>query len=57
MIINSASKRTLYGLERLSGGQCRSINAQVDFRVTGARATHDIDVYATFLRSGILCTG
>ncbi|WP_206597680.1 restriction endonuclease [Pseudomonas syringae] len=31
-------------------------NAQVDFRVTGARATHDIDVYATFLRSGILCT-
>lgn len=31
-------------------------NAQVDFRVTGARATHDIDVYATFLRSGICCT-
>ena len=31
-------------------------NAQVDFRVTGARATHDVDVYATFLRSGILCT-
>lgn len=31
-------------------------NAQVDFRATGARATHDIDVYATFQRSGILCT-
>lgn len=31
-------------------------NAQVDFRATGARATHDIDVYATFLRSSILCT-
>lgn len=31
-------------------------NAQVDFRVDGVRATHDIDVYATFLRSGILCT-
>ncbi|HBN9817932.1 TPA: restriction endonuclease [Pseudomonas aeruginosa] len=31
-------------------------NAQVNFRATGARATHDIDVYATFIRSGILCT-
>lgn len=31
-------------------------NAQVDFRAAGARATHAIDVYATFLRSGILCT-
>ncbi|AVF87542.1 restriction endonuclease [Klebsiella quasipneumoniae] len=31
-------------------------NAQIDFRTKGARATHDIDVYATFFRSGILCT-
>lgn len=31
-------------------------NAQVEFRATGARATHDIDVYATFIRSGIPCT-
>lgn len=31
-------------------------NAQVDLRVVGARATHDIDVYATFLRSSIHCT-
>lgn len=31
-------------------------NAQVDFRVKGIRATHDIDVYATFRRSSILCT-
>ncbi|HHL4636982.1 TPA: restriction endonuclease [Escherichia coli] len=31
-------------------------NALVDYRAKGVRATHDIDVYATFLRSGILCT-
>lgn len=31
-------------------------NAKVDFTVAGARASHAIDVYATFLRSGILCT-
>ncbi|EOC9236919.1 restriction endonuclease [Enterobacter hormaechei] len=31
-------------------------NALVDYRANGVRATHDIDVYATFLRSGILCT-
>lgn len=31
-------------------------NAQVDFKVRGVRASHDIDVYATFVRSGIQCT-
>lgn len=31
-------------------------NAQVDLSVAGVRATHAIDVHATFLRSGILCT-
>lgn len=31
-------------------------NAQVDLTVTGVRASHAIDVHATFLRSGILCT-
>jgi hypothetical protein len=31
-------------------------NAQVDFHAKGVRAEHDVDVYATFLRSGILCT-
>ncbi|EFN4121936.1 restriction endonuclease, partial [Escherichia coli] len=31
-------------------------NTLVDYRAKGVRAAHDIDVYATFLRSGILCT-
>lgn len=31
-------------------------NAQVDLTVAGVRASHAIDVHATFLRSGILCT-
>nr|WP_315595528.1 restriction endonuclease [uncultured Cupriavidus sp.] len=31
-------------------------NAQVDYQAKGARATHDVDVYATFVRSGIPCT-
>jgi DNA-binding beta-propeller fold protein YncE len=31
-------------------------NAQTDFRAAGAKGSHDVDVYATFLRSGILCT-
>lgn len=31
-------------------------NAEVDHRVTGVRATHDIDVYASFIRSSIRCT-
>ncbi|QAU22735.1 restriction endonuclease [Dyella sp. M7H15-1] len=31
-------------------------NAQVDYRAKGVRAAHDIDVYVTFVRSGILCT-
>lgn len=31
-------------------------NAQVDFRVKGVRATHAVDVYATFTRSGIRCS-
>lgn len=31
-------------------------NAQVDFHATGVRSKHDVDVYATFMRSGILCS-
>lgn len=31
-------------------------NAQEDLTVAGVRATHAVDVHATFLRSGILCT-
>jgi hypothetical protein len=31
-------------------------NAQVDYRAKGVRSKHDIDVYATFIRSGILCS-
>lgn len=31
-------------------------NALVNYRAKGVRAAHDIDVCATFLRSGILCT-
>ncbi|WP_423200852.1 restriction endonuclease [Cupriavidus sp. H19C3] len=31
-------------------------NAQVDYQAKGARAKHDVDVYATFPRSGISCT-
>lgn len=31
-------------------------NAQVNYPTKGARAAHDVDVYATFMRSGILCT-
>lgn len=31
-------------------------NARVDYQAKGARATHDVDVYATFVRSGIPCT-
>ncbi|MGB5850874.1 MAG: restriction endonuclease [Rhodanobacter sp.] len=31
-------------------------NAQEDLPVAGVRATHAVDVHATFLRAGILCT-
>lgn len=31
-------------------------NARVDYRAKGVRSDHDIDVYATFIRSGILCS-
>lgn len=31
-------------------------NAQEDLPVPGLRATHQVDVHATFFRSGILCT-
>ena len=31
-------------------------NAQVDFQARGVGATHAIDVYATFIRSGITCS-
>lgn len=31
-------------------------NAQVNYRAKGVRASHDVDVYASFMRSGILCT-
>lgn len=31
-------------------------NAQVNFQARGVRATHAVDVYATFIRSGITCS-
>ncbi len=31
-------------------------NARVEHQAQGARATHNVDVYATFVRSGIPCT-